>query len=571
MSEEKKQKILFTIAYPLYGTGSGTDTRNVMDAAKKSGYEVSVLCADNKTTYEKDPDMKYFTVPFKSLAENAEVIPGQCNFPYIMYTSHPDGKTLNYFTPEASLDIILEYNNAFEKVLNEAISEVKPDLINAQHDWLLSGQVARTDIPMVLKIHGTDLMGYVKSKELVEKISESISKNSNKELKNKAEEIVAKSSGAKEICTRLNDLIEENKADNNAVELLNQYKEITKYRLYISESEYAAQHADEVVVISEDQKKRFNDLFPKEAGKVHLIGNGYNTDVFYVGEAHKEEVLPKLTSANTADGKIPMDYDNLIVFVGKFADFKGMDSMMLANKIYDERLKKLGKKPLTIVVGSGQLEEALKTETKDLGLENTHFVGRQGHDIIRPLQNLATVSLIPSRDEPFGLVVIEGTACGHPVIASNSGGIPDILNTEREELDASQDEIVTKLGVLIKPLPKAPKTLTKEQAENLNSIAYTYFISDEAGRPAILTSLSKRLNVSEEELKAFFKDYEESTEALADSVVKIATKEYVFDNEEIARYTESNFSQAVINEKTVKVYDSAIENHKKKAMSREEK
>ena len=366
--------------------------------------------------------MKYYTVPFKSLAEDAEVIPGQCQFPYIMYTSHPDGKTLNYFTPEASLDIILEYNDAFERVLEEAVKEVKPDLINAQHDWLLSAQVARTDIPMVLKIHGTDLMGYIKSKELVEKIGDSIASNPNRELKDKAEEILAKSSGPKEICTRLNGLIEENSGNEEAISLLNQYKELTKYKLYISESKYAAEHADEIVVISEAQKKQFDELFPKEANKVNLIGNGYNTEVFFVGEAHKEDVLPKLVSANTEDGKIPMDYDSLIVFVGKFADFKGMDSMILANKIYDEKLKALGKKALTVIVGSGQLEEALKTETKELGLENTHFVGRQGHDIIRPLQNLAMVSLIPSRDEPFGLVVIEGTACGHPVIACNSGG-----------------------------------------------------------------------------------------------------------------------------------------------------
>ena len=48
-------------------------------------------------------------------------------------------------------------------------------------------------------------------------------------------------------------------------------------------------------------------------------------------------------------------------------------------------------------------------------------------------------------------------------------------------------------------------------------------------------------------------------------------KEYVFDNDEIAKYTESNFSQTVINEKTVKVYDSAIENHKKKVIDRDEK
>lgn len=560
--------ILFTLAYPLYGTGSGTDTRNVMDAAKKSGHKVSVLCADDKTTYEKDSDMKYYTAPFKSLADDAEVIPEQCDFPYIMFTSHPAGKTLNYFTPEASLDIILEYNKAFEKKLNEAISKEKPDLINAQHNWLLSAQVARTDIPMVLKIHGTDLMGYVKSQELVEKITESISKNKNKELKTKADEILARSSGAKEICEKLNKMIAENKGNEEAISLINQYKELAKYKLYISESEYSASHADEVIVISEAQKEEFIRLFPNEANKVNLIGNGYNTDVFYPEKVDKEEVFSKLTSANTEDGKIPTDYDSLILFVGKFADFKGIDSMLLANKMYDEKLRAEGKKPLTVIVGSGQLEESLKKEAKDLGLENTHFVGRQGHDIIRQLQNLAEASLVPSRDEPFGLVVLEALACIDDkrgiVIASNSGGIPDILNTEKEKLDSNQDEIVTKLGVLIKPLPKTPEGLTKEQGENLNSIAYTYFASDENSREAVLESLLKRLKTSKENLLTYFKEYYQSTQALANAVVKTVTKEYEFDGKEIARYTRETFSQEAINGKVEEVYESAIKKHKDK-------
>ena len=128
------QKILFTIAFPLYGTGSGTDTRTVMDSAKKSGYKVAALCADNKTTYPQDEDIKYYTVPFKGTTPDAEIIPGQCDFPYIMYTSHPDGKTLNYFTSETSLDILVEYSDQFQKYLTKAINDFKPDLINAQHN-----------------------------------------------------------------------------------------------------------------------------------------------------------------------------------------------------------------------------------------------------------------------------------------------------------------------------------------------------------------------------------------------------------------------------------------------------
>lgn len=556
----KNQKILFTIAFPLYGTGSGTDTRTVMDSAKKSGYQVAALCADNKTTYPKDEFIKYYTVPFKATTPDAEVISGQCNFPYIMYTSHPDGKTLNFFTSETTLDTLVEYNEMFQKYLSQAIADFKPDLINAQHNWLLSAQVARTNLPMVLKIHGTDLMGYTKSQELVTNLEEKISKNPSKKIKAIAEEILTKSSNLKEICSKLNRL----KQDTNGQdELIDLYKELAKYKFYIAESEFSAKHADQIVVISEAQKEQFKKLFPNEANKVTLLENGYNTDVFYVEKDVKpEDVFPKLKSNLTPDGKIPMDYDDLILFVGKFADFKGIDSMLIANKMYDEKLKKEGKKPLTIIVGSGQLEEKLQEEAKYLGLENTHFVGRQGHDIIRPLQNLSTVSLIPSRDEPFGLVVIEGTACGHPVIASNSGGIPDILNTEKENLP-NQDIIPTKLGLLIKPLPKGPNGLTKEQKENLNSIAYTYVDANEDQKKAVLADLSKRLGISPKELLSYFDEYISSTTALATSVQKIADKEIEFNNSEIAKYTKEKFAQDVINKRTIKIYDAAIESKKK--------
>ena len=188
-----------------------------------------------------------------------------------------------------------------------------------------------------------------------------------------------------------------------------------------------------------------------------------------------------LTSDRTPDGKIDMDYDSLILFVGKFADFKGIDSLLAGAKLYEDKLMSEGKKPLTLIVGSGALEAKLKAEVEQLGLQNTHFVGRQPHNVICKLQNLADVSLIPSRDEPFGLVVIEGTACGHPVIGSNSGGIPGILNTKKEKLP-NQNIIKTDLGVLIKPLPERPVSLSQEEKEALDVLSSDYVIANSTER-----------------------------------------------------------------------------------------
>ena len=122
--------------------------------------------------------------------------------------------------------------------------------------------------------------------------------------------------------------------------------------------------------------------------------------------------------------------------------------MLDAAKTYEEELGAQGIIPLTIIVGSGQLEDDLKAQANELQLKNTHFVGRKNTDEVRRIQSLADVSLIPSRNEPFGLVVIEGMACGHPVIGTNSGGIPGILNVEKKDISDKSKTYVTPVGVL---------------------------------------------------------------------------------------------------------------------------
>ena len=61
---------------------------------------------------------------------------------------------------------------------------------------------------------------------------------------------------------------------------------------------------------------------------------------FYVDPtAKKEETIGELVSQNTEDGKIPLDYDKLVAFVGKFADFKGIDVLLDAAKDYEQKMQ----------------------------------------------------------------------------------------------------------------------------------------------------------------------------------------------------------------------------------------
>ena len=172
--------------------------------------------------------------------------------------------------------------------------------------------------------------------------------------------------------------------------------------------------ADAIITISKDSTALVNKLFG-EPEKVHLVRNGYDPTVFYPDESSVAEVLTRFD----IDG----DYDDIVSFAGKFAHFKGIDILLNAAALYER----------DGVAGhavDGELFGEMTALAKELGLRHVHFVHNQPHDVLRHLYSCATVSLLTSRNEPFGLVAIEALACGAPVIASDEGGPLDIITPE---------------------------------------------------------------------------------------------------------------------------------------------
>ena len=178
----------------------------------------------------------------------------------------------------------------------------------------------------------------------------------------------------------------------------------------------AARGASAIISISKGNLSELKSTLPEFEEKFHLISNGYNTDVFYPEDTSVDDVLKMFD--------ISGDYKKIVSFAGKFAHFKGIDVLLHANAIYDRS------DICTILAGDGELFQEM-TELKDeLGLRNTFFVHNQPHDKLRKLYSAATVSLVPSRNEPFGLVAIEAGACGAPIVGSRSGGLIDIIKPE---------------------------------------------------------------------------------------------------------------------------------------------
>ena len=79
-----------------------------------------------------------------------------------------------------------------------------------------------------------------------------------------------------------------------------------------------------------------------------------------------------------------------------------------------------------VMVGDGPERSAAEIEARSLGVQDdVQFLGR--HDAVAPLLACADLFLLPSQTESFGLSALEALASGVPVVASDVGGIPEVV------------------------------------------------------------------------------------------------------------------------------------------------
>tara|TARA_Y100001970_G_C14202161_1_gene841747 strand:- start:178 stop:1380 length:1203 start_codon:yes stop_codon:yes gene_type:complete len=132
--------------------------------------------------------------------------------------------------------------------------------------------------------------------------------------------------------------------------------------------------------------------------------------------------------------------DKIIFSIGRFDGVKGFDFLLDA---FDEEWE------LKLFLAGGDIKDFLKLGLKPkTGLT---ILGSLVTEKVASYMSKAMISVIPSKQESFGIVVAEAICSGSPVVATNVGGIPEVIDLAKMNLNDTEKIIFDKWVKIVEP------------------------------------------------------------------------------------------------------------------------
>ncbi len=167
--------------------------------------------------------------------------------------------------------------------------------------------------------------------------------------------------------------------------------------------------ADRVIAVSEATRREIMWMYEVPDWKTVVINNGVKAERFNV---------------STDPGQDKRGYDigpldPTVLFCGRLVWQKGPDLLIEAIP----RLLPLYPRAKFVLAGDGEMRWHLEARARQLGVSHAvRFLGYRRDEELVHLFKLADVVCVPSRNEPFGIVVLEAWSAGKPVVVTQTGG-----------------------------------------------------------------------------------------------------------------------------------------------------
>ncbi|MGH3635791.1 glycogen synthase [Mycobacterium sp.] len=192
------------------------------------------------------------------------------------------------------------------------------------------------------------------------------------------------------------------------------------YRVSSWAEHTAVTAAAAVVAVSSGMREDVLRVYPSlDPSRVHVVRNGVDTDVWYPAQPWAgESVLTELG----VDPERPV-----VAFVGRITRQKGVAHLLAAAHRFSPGAQ------LVLCAGAPDTPEIAAEVTVEVAELADQRTGVYWIREMLPIQRLreiltaATVFVCPSVYEPLGIVNLEAMACGTAVVASDVGGIPEVV------------------------------------------------------------------------------------------------------------------------------------------------
>ena len=197
-------------------------------------------------------------------------------------------------------------------------------------------------------------------------------------------------------------------------------------------------HADQIICVSGFLAEEVERIYAVPHSKIHVVPNGVNYHAF--------DGLIDPAAIKAKYGIAPMA--PTVFSAGRMSLQKGMDMLVEAVPMV------LASYPETkfIISGSGPEKDHVVQVAREIGaMDNIIFLESLPRQDYIDLMRAVDVVAVPSRNEPFGIVVLEAWAAGKPVVCTTAGGPREFVwhNVNGFLVDANPGGLAHGLGSLL--------------------------------------------------------------------------------------------------------------------------